>query len=127
MDEIIEHLAPLPWSNGKIVATGTSYTGNTADLATTRHAPALVGAILRGVDFDWWELFWPGGIPNFPMLQDWAAAVLDMDLGRSTVVSDSAANGGEKGLDGQLRIDDIADMFPTIQPVDEDAEFKLVH
>jgi predicted acyl esterase len=42
MDEIIEHIAGLPWSNGKIIATGTSYTGNTADLATTRPAPVLL-------------------------------------------------------------------------------------
>ncbi|KAF2815967.1 alpha/beta-hydrolase [Mytilinidion resinicola] len=116
MDEIIEHLAGLPWSNGKIIATGTSYTGNTADLATTRPAPALVGAIPRATDFDFWELFWPGGIPNDSMFRDWAAEVHEMDFGRSTstVVSESAPNGEEKVLDGQSRVDDIAELFPLI-------------
>lgn len=126
MDEIIEHLADLPWSNGKIIATGTSYTGNTADLATTRPAPALVGAIPRATDFDWWELFWPGGMPNNSMFRDWAAAVHEMDFGRSTVLSDSAQNGEEKILDGQSRVDDIAELYPLIQPVDEDAKYTLV-
>lgn len=51
IDEIIGHLAGLPWSNGKIIATGTSYTANTTDLATTRPAPVLVGAIPRATRF----------------------------------------------------------------------------
>jgi len=32
----------------------------------------------------------------------------------------------EKGLDGLSRVDDIAELFPLIQPVDEDAEYTLV-
>ncbi|MCJ1401054.1 hypothetical protein MMC11_004266 [Xylographa trunciseda] len=127
MDEIIDHLAGLPWSNGKIIATGTSYTATTADLATTRPAPALVGAIPRATDFDFWELLWPGGIPNDSNLRYWAAMVLEMDFGRSTVVSGSAPNEEEKILDGQSKIDDIAELFPLLQPVDEDGEYTLVH
>jgi len=126
MDEIIQHLAGLPWSNGKIIATGTSYTGNTADLATTRPTLALVGAIPRATDFDFWELLWPGGIPNDSLFRDWAAVIHEMDFGRSTVVSDSAPNGEVKVLDGQSRVNDIAVLFPLIQPVDEDAEYTLV-
>jgi putative CocE/NonD family hydrolase len=121
MDEIIEHLASLPWSNGKIIATGTSYTANTADLATTRLLPALVGAIPRATDFDWWEGLWPGGIQSDAPIRDWAAMVYDMDFGRSTVVSD------EKVLNGQSTVHDIAKLFPLIQPVDEDVDNKLVH
>jgi putative CocE/NonD family hydrolase len=43
-----------------------------------------------------------------------------MDFGRSTAVSE------EKGLDGLSRVDEIAELFPLIQPVDEDAEYTLV-
>ena len=114
-------------SNGKIIATGTSYTGNTADLPTTRPAPALVGAIPRVTDFDFRELFWPGGIPDDLSFRDWAAKVDEMNFGRSTVVPDPAPNREEKVLDGQSRVDDMAELFPLIQPVDEDAEYRLVH
>jgi len=127
MDEIIEHLAGLPWSAGKIIATGSSYTGNTADMATTRPAPALVGSIPRAVDFDFWEVFWPGGIPNDSLFRDWSAEVHGMDFGRSKVVSGSALDVEERDLDGQSRIQDIVDLFPLIQPVDEDNRHALAH
>lgn len=126
MDEIIQHLADQPWSNGKIIATGVSYTGNTADLATTRPAPALVGSIPRATDFDFWELFWPGGIPNDSMFRDWSTEVHEMDFGRSKVVPGSQPNVEEKDLDGQSRIEDIVSLFPLIQPVDEDSQHTLV-
>ncbi|KAF2421121.1 CocE/NonD hydrolase [Tothia fuscella] len=126
MDEIIEHLTDLPWCNGKIIATGTSYTANTADLATSRPKAALVAAIPRATDFDWWEAFWPGGIANDSLLKGWAELVSEMDFGRLKVKSNSALEGEEKILDGRKRIGDIADLFPLIQPVDEDTDHKLV-
>jgi uncharacterized protein len=64
MEEIIAHLAQQPWSSGKVVAAGRSYLADTADMATTRHAPALVASVPRETDFDLYDLFWPGGIPN---------------------------------------------------------------
>jgi predicted acyl esterase len=121
MDEIIGHLATLPWSNGKIIATGSSYAGDTADMATTRAAPGLVGAIPREVDFDFWEIFWPGGIPNDRFFKAWAAETVDLDLGRSQML----ANG--RTLDGSKRITDIPFLYPFIQNVDEDPDYKLVY
>ena len=89
MDEVLRHLAAQPWSNRKIVATGVSYTANTADMATTRAAPALVAAIPRATDFDYWEIFWPGGIANGSLFKDWAKAVRDLDIGRSKLLFES--------------------------------------
>lgn len=51
--EIIGHLATQPRSSGKVITTGSSYAGNTADMATTRPASGLVGGVRREVDFDW--------------------------------------------------------------------------
>jgi uncharacterized protein len=121
MDEIIGHLAGLSWSNGKIIATGSSYAGDTADLATTRMVPGLVGAIPREVDFDFWEIFWPGGIPNQRFFKAWATETFDLDLGRSQML----ANAGT--LDGSKRIADIPFLHPLIQSVDEDRNYELVH
>jgi len=121
MDEIIAHLAGLPWSNGKVIATGSSYSGSTADMATTRSAPGLVGAIPREVDFDWWEGLWPGGIPNDLLFKEWAAEVFDMDLGRSQALVKGLT------LDGSQRASDISYLYPMIQNVDEDPDYKLVH
>ena len=59
MEEIIAHLAQQAWSSGKIIAAGRSYLADTADMATTRHAPALVALIPRETDFDFYDLFWP--------------------------------------------------------------------
>ena len=41
MDAIIAHVASRPWSNGQVIASGVSYMADTADMATSRHAPAL--------------------------------------------------------------------------------------
>lgn len=121
MDEIIRHLAALPWSNGKVIATGVSYTANTADMATTRPAPALIGAIPRATDFDYWEIFWPGGVPNDALFKDWAEAVHDLDFGRCRILFEPGP------FDGSANIKDIGHLFPAIQPVDDDAEHRLVH
>lgn len=121
MDEIIRHLSGLPWSNGKIIATGHSYAGTTADMATTRPAPGLVGAIPRQVDFDFSELFWPGGIPNDRSIKGWVSGIFEQDLGRSQTL----VNG--RTLDGGKRITDIPFLYPTVQNVDEDPDYKLVY
>ncbi|ORY25562.1 galactose-binding domain-like protein [Naematelia encephala] len=120
MDEIIRHLADLPWSNGKVIATGSSYGGDTADMATTRPAPGLVGAIPREVDFDFYEIFCPGGIPNDRFFKSWAGEVFEMDFGRSQRLRIG------RTLDGSKRIADIQFLYPTIQNVDEDPDSKLV-
>lgn len=126
MEGIIAHLANQAWSNGKVIATGVSYTANTADMATTRHAPALVAAIPRATDFDFWELFWPGGIPNDSMFLDWTTAVYEMDFGRPTAPGESSQQLEQNDLDGRLRAGDCAKLFPMLQPVDEDPDYKLL-
>ncbi len=122
MDEIIEHVATRPWSNGKVIATGVSYTANTADIATTRPAPALVAALPRQTDFDFWELFWPGGIFNRTMFGDWMSGIFEIDFGRPRTRMGALVVPSEAGLDGRVRPADSLGMFPVLQPVDDDPD-----
>jgi predicted acyl esterase len=125
-EEIIAHLAAQPWSTGKVIMTGVSYTGDTADMATTRLAPALVGAIPRQTDFDFWELCWPGGIPNDSMFLDWSAGVYEIDFGRPRTRLGAVVTAAQAGLDGRLRAQDCLQLFPTLQPVDADPDCLLL-
>ena len=115
MDEIIAHLAAQDWSNGNIFAQGTSYMADTADVATSRPAPALKGAIVREVDFDvFLNLFFPGGVANDWFLNGWGGATKNMDEGISQ--------------DGQFnclqRAEDCDDLWPVLDPVDGDTDYS---
>ncbi len=125
-ETVIAHLAAQPWSDGKVVMTGVSYTANTSDMATTRDAPALVAAIPRQTDFDFWELFWPGGIANDSMFLDWSDGVYEIDFGRPRLQLGAVAVAAQDGADVRLRPADAARLFPTLQPVDEDADGALL-
>ena len=115
MDEIIAHLASRPWANGQVIAAGVSYMADTADWATSRHAPALIAAIPRETDFDAWaHLFFPGGVLNDYMMKGWGTYTREIDLGR---------DGREQGLDCGARLADCAQLFPILQPVDDDRGF----
>jgi hypothetical protein len=122
MEEIIAHVAKQPWSNGKVVTSGVSYTGDTADMATTRHAPPLVAAIPRETDWDFWDLFWPGGIQQDYLFLGWGGWVYELDFGRLRRSLGSAPS----ALDCRLRTEDCPKLFPVLQPVDEDPDYKLL-
>lgn len=110
MDEIIAHLAAQPWSSGEVIASGVSYSADTADWAASRPAPALIASIPRQTDFDvYLNLFFPGGVTNDWMLNGWGGYTREIDQGR---------DGGDKGLDCAKRLDDCAKLFPVLQPVD---------
>lgn len=118
IDEIVAHLAGQPWSNGKVVAIGQSYLADTADVATSRPAPGLAGAIIMQADFDAYALFFPGGVTNRGFIEEWGALTLRLDLGRTR---------DAEGLDGRLRCDDIPALYPDLQPVDADPDCARIH
>jgi hypothetical protein len=119
MDEIIAHLAARPWSDGQVFVTGVSYMADTADVATSRAAPALKGGVIREADFDVWaHVFFPGGVKNEWFLQTWGEATRRMDLG--------LAPDPEQELDCRARAADCAPLFPTLQAVDGDDGFDLL-
>ncbi|MDT9600727.1 CocE/NonD family hydrolase [Sphingosinicella rhizophila] len=118
MDAIIAHLAGQSWSNGEVIGAGVSYMADTADWATSRAAPALIAAVPRQADFDAWaHLFFPGGVRNDYMLSGWGSYTREIDLGR---------DGRDRGLDCRLRVGDCPELFPILQPVDEDSDYDLV-
>lgn len=119
MDELIAHFAEQPWSDGVVFAQGTSYMADTADIATSRPAPALHGAVIREVDFDvFLHLFFPGGVGNEWFLQAWGGATRDGDEGRHPDPS--------RNLDCLARAEDCAQMWPILSAVDGDDDFSLL-
>lgn len=115
MEEIIAHLAAQDWSDGNVFAHGTSYMADTADVATSRPAPALKAAVVREVDFDvFLNVFFPGGVANDWFLNTWGGATKSMDEGRS--------------LDGKFncleRAEDCPHVWPILDRVDADTDYS---
>jgi uncharacterized protein len=74
-------IATQPWSNGKVVMTGTSYTATTALVAPAFGAPALKAIAPKFSDFDGFtDLQWPGGVATEGLLLKWGGMVRAMDL-----------------------------------------------
>jgi putative CocE/NonD family hydrolase len=118
MDQIIAHLAAQSWSDGRVIAYGISYMADTADLAASRPAPALVAAIPRELDFDAYAHgFMPGGVLNEFLLFTWGRYTDEVDAGHSP--------SGE-ARDCRARVADCAALFPLLQPVDADPNYSLL-
>ncbi|MBK7904154.1 MAG: CocE/NonD family hydrolase [Proteobacteria bacterium] len=78
--EVIQWLAARPWSNGRIATTGSSYLGNSAELAAIGSPPALKAAVPRFNDFDTYRhAVFPGGVPNIVLLSGWGQIVDALD------------------------------------------------
>lgn len=119
MDTLIAHLAAQPWSDGIVFAQGTSYMADTADIATSRPAPALKAAVIRQVDFDvFLHLFFPGGVANEWFLSNWGDATREADEGRHP--------NPERGLDCLARVEDCPELWPILAPVDDDEDYSLL-
>lgn len=123
MDELIRHVAAQSWSNGKVIAAGQSYAADTADFATSRPAPALIGGVIHETDFDvYLDVMAPGGVVNSGFLNEWGTLTRAMDLGRAV----PGLPGSEKNptADCRLRAADCAGLYPILQPVDDDPNFE---
>lgn len=117
MEEIIAHLADQPWCNGFVFAQGTSYMADTADIATSRPAPALEGAVIRQLDFDVFQhLLYPGGVGNKRFLLEWGDATLAMDEGRNA----------DGTLDCRRRVEDCDKLWPRLDAVDDDPDYVIL-
>ena len=115
MEEIIAHLAAQPWSDGTVFAHGTSYMADTADIATSRPAPELKGAIVREVDFDvFLHVFLPGGVVNQWFLDGWGGATRAMDEGRHP----------DGSLNCLERAEDCPKLWPMLDNVDSDTDYS---
>jgi uncharacterized protein len=79
--ELIAWVAKQPWSNGRVVGYGVSYSANTADWMPERQNPALRAIDSRFPDYDpYADLYFPGGIANRWMIETWGSGVRQLDL-----------------------------------------------
>lgn len=78
--EVIDWIVDQPWSNGRVGATGISYSGMAAhQLAAVPH-PALRAVVPMSDTYDFYEdLLFPGGVLNVEFLQGWSDAVYALD------------------------------------------------
>ncbi|HRD26902.1 MAG TPA: CocE/NonD family hydrolase [Caulobacter sp.] len=110
--EIIAWIAAQPWSNGRVATTGSSYLGNTAELAAIHGGDALRAAVPRFSDFDTYRYaVFPGGVPNTVLLKAWGEIVGALDRDDPCVAAGpdcdprTVSPGGVKpvqGSEGQL-------------------------
>ncbi|HEX5876225.1 MAG TPA: CocE/NonD family hydrolase, partial [Pyrinomonadaceae bacterium] len=95
-NEVVNWIVAQPWSNGKVGAIGSSYTGNTALWLASTMNPAVKAVIPRHYEFDLYaESPYPGGL-----LTDWVIKTW---------------NEGNRQLDTN----------PGVKLVDEDVDKKL--
>jgi putative CocE/NonD family hydrolase len=65
LGEVVAWIVAQPWSNGRVGAYGVSYDGNTAELLTALHHPAVKAVAPQYDDFDTqFHLLTPGGVFN---------------------------------------------------------------
>ena len=70
--DVIEWIVNQPWSNGKVGALGTSYTGTTAELVMAANHPALKCVVPRWPDFDTYTMVCrPYGLVSDQMITTW--------------------------------------------------------
>lgn len=78
---VINWLADQSWCNGSVISIGSSYSGNTAEIAMKDAPIALKASIPRFTDFDFYaHLFFPGGLQNKGFLKPWGEGVFALDM-----------------------------------------------
>ncbi len=87
---VIDWVIAQPWSDGRVMAHGYSYGGNTAFLAASTGHPALVAVAPQFADIDIYRhnLF-PGGIANLWLNDNWAALTAAQDRADVAAVADA--------------------------------------
>ncbi len=79
---IIEWIIRQPWSDGRVGATGFSYSGSAAELLLATHHPAIKAIAPVSAVFDAYaDLFFPGGIPNRFFRESWGGLTESLDNG----------------------------------------------
>lgn len=88
MGDVMDWIVRQPWSDGRVVAHGFSYGGNTAFLAAVCGHPALKAIAPQFADFDVYRhnLF-PGGIANGWLRDSWGRLTAAMDCGDVAAMS----------------------------------------
>jgi putative CocE/NonD family hydrolase len=97
-------IATQPWSNGKVVMTGTSYPGTTPLMALAFGQPAIKAVAPKFADFDLYaDLLMPGGVSSEALTVKWGELVRQMDLNKAPDGS-SASVRPVDGPDGDTQL-----------------------
>ncbi len=84
MKSIIDWIVVQPWSDGKIIPLGISYSGTTAELALSINHPAVKGAIAMFNELDpFLDIAFPGGVYNEGFIEMWARSNESLDANSS--------------------------------------------
>ncbi|MBI4832319.1 MAG: CocE/NonD family hydrolase [Candidatus Lindowbacteria bacterium] len=109
--DLADWIVAQPWSNGKVGAIGTSYSGTTAELLAVNNHPAVKAVVPRFADHDiYFDIAFPGGISFDWMMKNW---------GYYTKLLDSNVVPKDVGLLGRLFV-------RGVKPVDGDRERRLL-
>lgn len=103
--EIMTWIARQPWSNGKVVTAGASYTGSTSEFAMINRHPALKAVVNVSSEFDQYtDILAPGGVPMTWWLDEWGAqtAALDRSQIPGASFTQKLASGGVAGVSGDV-------------------------
>lgn len=80
MNLAVEWISAQPWSNGKVGAFGTSYSGTTADMICATGHPGVKAVYAMAPDFDTYsQLVKPGGLGSSEFIRIWGKMVKAMD------------------------------------------------
>ncbi|TFG25771.1 MAG: CocE/NonD family hydrolase [Promethearchaeota archaeon] len=84
--DIVEWIISQPWSNGKIVSKGISYTGTTAELFAANKHPAIK-AVMPGHGFwdPYTDVAFPGGVYDHAFMELWSFLGKNLDLNNPKV------------------------------------------
>jgi len=116
MPAVIEWISTQSWSNGKVASMGVSYPGNTAEMAALFRHPALVAAVPRFTDFDWYtSIVVPGGLKNSFITVRWGAGVRKLDLNDTSAFGEHE---GEPTAENPL--------IRGVRPVDSDTDGSIL-
>lgn len=79
-NEIVNWIINQPWSNGRVGATGLSYSSETSERLLINQNPAVKAVAARFNPFDFYEdLAFPGGVPNVGFFTAWGKIERELD------------------------------------------------
>jgi uncharacterized protein len=92
-NEVVNWIVSQPWSNGKVGATGNSYTGNTALWLATLMNPAVKAVVARHYEFDLFaETPYPGGLLTDWLIKTWNDGNRELDTNPGVRLIDDDAD-----------------------------------
>jgi len=112
MKDIAEWIVNQPWSDGKIVSFGVSYTGSTSELSSSIDHPAYLGHVFAHCEYDpFIDIAYPGGVYNESFVKMWGNMNENLD------------NNTLKGVEGQAL---FKLLVKSVAPIDADSSGDLI-